>query len=103
MFGEKFINTVPLKSVLPLLTRFKINSADIIIERISNEIFSFFDMNAIQEIFNELNEISIIEIIKKVLYINSYSVLLKSKFEIEDNAMNTVIVTKYVFFLRYCL
>ena len=103
MFGEKFINTVPLKSVLPLLTRFNMKSAEIITERISKEIFSFFDMKAIQEIFNELNDIRIIEIIKKVLYINSYSVPLKSKFDIEDNAMNTDIVIKYVFFLRYCL
>jgi len=69
-------------------------SAEIIIERISSEIFSFLFMNAIHEIFNELNEIRIIEIIKNVLYINSYSVLLKSKFEIADIAINTDIVIK---------
>ena len=54
---------MPLKSVLPLFTRFNMKRAEIITERISREIFSFFDMNAIQEIFNELSDIRIIEII----------------------------------------
>jgi len=67
-------------------------SADIIIERISNEIFSFFDINAIQEILIELKDMRIIEIIKKVLWMNSYSSPLKSKLETDDNTMNTVIV-----------
>ena len=67
MDGEKFINIVPLKSVLPLLTRFNIKSDEIIIERMSNEIFSFLDINAIQEIFMELNDIRIMEMIKNVL------------------------------------
>lgn len=94
MDGEKLISIVPLKSVLPLLTRFIIKSAEIIIERISKEIFSFLDINAIHEIFKELNEIRIIEMIKNVLYINSYSEPLKSRFEIAANAMKTDIVIK---------
>jgi hypothetical protein len=67
---------------------------EIIIERMSREIFSFLDINAIQEIFMELNDISIIEMIKNVLYINSYSEPVKSRLEIAENAMKTVIVIK---------
>jgi hypothetical protein len=85
---------VPLKSVLPLLTRFKINSDEIIIERISRDIFSFFEMKAIHEIFKELNEISTIEMIKNVLKTNSYSVSLKRRFEIAVNPIKTDIVIK---------
>jgi hypothetical protein len=47
--------------------RFRMKSEEIIIERISKEIFSFLDIKAIQEILIELKTISIIEIIKKVL------------------------------------
>jgi len=40
---------------------------DIIIDRTNKDIFSFFEMKAIQEILTELSAIKIIEMIKKVL------------------------------------
>ena len=69
-------------------------SAEMIIERINKDIFSFFDMNAIQEILIELKDIRIIDKIKKVLYMNSYFSLMKSRLETADSTINTDIVIK---------
>ncbi len=62
-----------------------------IIDKISREIFSFLDINAIQEIFNELKTIRIAVTISKVWFIKSYFSPLNKRLATEVRIKNTTI------------